>query len=145
MKALPVLIFQLKKGEEPLKAFQFKSKYSLIIKSIDIVVRYKIKIALPINIIPKFLWNRVTVKGWLDGDASVISSDDASSDEESIWDKAPFVYGKYITEEELKKISVRYPDTSDNYEVRSINMDCSTYKDIEKAKSSLKIRQYIFI
>jgi len=135
----PGAYISVKKGEEPLKAFNFKNRIFTDNKSIDIVVRYKIKMALPINIIPEIpMEQRVTVRGWLDGDASVISSDDASSDEESIWDKAPFVYGKYITEEELKKYPSRYPDTGDAYEVRSINMDCSTYKDIEKAKSSLR-------
>jgi hypothetical protein len=129
----------VKKGDDPLKAFSFKSKLFTDNKSIDIVVRYKIKTALPINIIPEIpMEQRVTVRGWLDGDASLLGSYEESSDEESIWDKAPFVYGKFVTEEELKKYPSRYPDSGDAYEVRSINLDCSTYKDIEKASSSLK-------
>ncbi|GAE89449.1 hypothetical protein JCM21531_2978 [Acetivibrio straminisolvens JCM 21531] len=57
---------------------------------------------------------------------------------ESLWDKAPFEYGKVITEKELEKYPNRYPASGDIYEVRSINLDCDTYKDIKKAKSSLR-------
>lgn len=136
---IPGAYIEVKNGDDPLKAFDFKSRLFTDNKSIDIVVRYEIKTALPINIIPEIpMEQRVTVRGWLDGDASVLGSDEGSSDEESIWDKAPFVYGKFITEEELKKYPSRYPDSGDAYEVRSINLDCSTYKDIDKVRSSLK-------
>ncbi|NLP14289.1 MAG: pilus assembly protein [Clostridium sp.] len=128
-----------KKGKDPLGAFDFKSRLFTDNKSIDIMVRYKIKTALPINIFPEIpVEQRVTVRGWLDGDAAALSADEDSSDKESIWDKAPFVYGRYITDEELKKYPSKYPDSGDAYEVRSINLDCSTYKDIKKARSSLK-------
>jgi len=53
-------------------------------------------------------------------------------------DKAPFEYGKVITEKELEKYPDKYPNSGHIYEVRSINLDCETYKDIKKAKSSLK-------
>jgi len=43
-----------------------------------------------------------------------------------------------ITEKELEKYPDKYPNSGHIYEVRSINLDCETYKDIKKAKSSLK-------
>ena len=49
------------------RAFEFKSRLFTDNKSIDIMVRYKIKTALPINIFPKFPEQRVTVRGGLMG------------------------------------------------------------------------------
>ncbi|HHV30095.1 TadE/TadG family type IV pilus assembly protein [Acetivibrio mesophilus] len=133
-KGGPGAYIVVNEGEDPLEAFSFSNRVFADNKSVDIVVRYKIKTSLPINILPEIhMEQRATVRGWMNGDASA-----PVEVKESLWDKAPFDYGKQITAKELEKYPNRYPDTGDMYEVRSINLDCETYKDIKKAKSSLK-------
>ena len=130
-------------GEEgdPLKAFKFKTKLFTDNKSIDVTVRYKIKLALPINVLPEIeMKQRSVVRGWLKGDKSTMvrASEEEESDETSIWDESPFTYGKFIVAKELENYPQRYPKTPNTYGVRSINLDCKTYKDIKNTKSSLK-------
>ncbi|WP_265446456.1 TadE/TadG family type IV pilus assembly protein [Acetivibrio straminisolvens] len=133
-KGGPGAYIVVKEGQDPLDAFDFNNRVFTDNKSIDIVVKYKIKTSLPINLLPEInMEQRSTVRGWMNGDASA-----PVEVKESLWDKAPFEYGKVITEKELEKYPNRYPASGDIYEVRSINLDCDTYKDIKKAKSSLR-------
>lgn len=134
-KGGPGAYIVLNEGEDPLEAFSFNNRIFADNKSIDIVVKYKIKTSLPINILPEInMEQRTTVRGWMNGDASA----PVEAKEESMWDKAPFVYGKEITQKELEKYPDRYPSSGDMYEVRSINLDCDTYKDIGKTKVTLR-------
>ncbi|ABN53051.1 MAG TPA: pilus assembly protein [Hungateiclostridium thermocellum] len=136
-KGGPGAYIVVKEGKDPLDAFSFNNRIFTDNKSIDIRVKYKIKTSLPINILPEIsIEQRATVRGWMDGDKSAPVKEEPK--EESLWDKAPFEYGKVITEKELEKYPDKYPNSGHIYEVRSINLDCETYKDIKKAKSSLK-------
>ena len=142
-KGGPGAYIAVERGKDPLEAFDFNNRIFADNKSIDIVVSYKIKTALPINILPEIhMKQRTTVRGWMNGDAygavATEKSSEEESTEESMWDKAPFVYGTQITQEELKRFPDRYPESGNEYEVRSINLDSKSYEDLKKAKSSLK-------
>lgn len=134
----PFEIFGL--SEDPVFDFS-KSRIFVDNKTIDIVVRYKIKTALPINFLPEItMEQRATVRAWLDGDSSGEKKEEKSGSDnsESLWDKSPFDYGTIITEEELKSYPDRYPKSGDAYEVRSINLDATSYKDLNKVKYTAK-------
>ncbi|NLD48501.1 MAG: hypothetical protein GX660_15150, partial [Clostridiaceae bacterium] len=150
-KGGPGAYISVKEGQDPFQLFDFgdepvfdfsKSKIFTDNKTIDLVVRYRIKTALPINFLPEIqMEQRATVRAWLDGDGSakVKKPEPTMEKGTSVWDLAQFDYGKRISEEELLKYPDRYPKSGDEYEVRSINLDSKTYINNPKAiKSSLK-------
>jgi len=69
----------------------------------------------------------------MDGDKSAPVKEEPK--EESLWDKAPFEYGKVITEKELEKYPDKYPNSGHIYEVRSINLDCERIKILKKQRA----------
>lgn len=150
-KGGPGAYISVKEGQDPFKLFDFgkepvfdfsKSKIFTDNKTIDLVVRYKIKTALPINFLPEIqMEQRATVRAWLDGDGSARVKKPEPTVEEgtSVWDLAQFDYGKIISEKELSKYPDRHPKSGDAYEVRSINLDSKSYINNPKTiKSSLK-------
>jgi hypothetical protein len=124
-------------GDDDLECFDLSN--STIFKdnkTIDIVVRYKIKTVLPINFLPGIeMEQRATVRGWLTGDADSVDKEESSST--GMWEKPPFEYGKSITALELKNYPVKYPDSGDAYEVRSINLTANSYKDLGNLKKTI--------
>ena len=151
-KGGPGAYIAVNEGDNPLKAFEFDNRIFADNKTIDIVVSYKIKTSLPINILPEIRINqRAIVRGWMSGDGEVSlvtekldkenNEEDKEDDEDeeesdSIWDQSNFEYGNYIKEKELEKYQ---SESSENiYRVRSINLYSKTYQDIRKAKSSIR-------
>lgn len=125
-----------KDRENIMQAFDFNS--SSIFKdnkTIDIIVRYKIKTVLPINILPEIqMKQRVTIRAWLNGDGNAATEEKG----ESIWDLNPFDYGKRITALELGNYPNNYPKSGDLYEVRSINTTKGYYQDSKNLASTIK-------
>jgi hypothetical protein len=138
----PGAYIEVKEGQDPFEIFDLnKSRIFVDNKTIDIVVRYKIKTALPINFLPEItMEQRATVRAWLDGDGSgkKEEGESGSDSQKSLWDESPFDYGTIITQEELKSYPDRYPKSGDAYEVRSINLDANSYKDLNKVKYTAK-------
>lgn len=143
-KGGPGAYIVVNEGENPLKAFKFDNSIFADNKTIDIVVSYKIKTSLPINILPEIHINqRAIVRGWISGDGEVSlilekskSEGDDEEDSGSVWDLGNFEYGNYIKDKELEKYKSK---SSENlYKVRSINLYSKTYQDIRKAKSSIR-------
>jgi len=69
----------------------------------------------------------------MDGDKSAPVKEEPK--EESLWDKAPFEYGKVITEKELEKYPDKYPNSGHIYEVRSINWIAKRIKILKKQRA----------
>lgn len=157
-KGGPGAYIAVNEGENPLQAFKFDNRIFADNKTIDIVVSYRIKTVLPINIIPEIhMKQRAIVRGWMSGDGEVTSisewledgedsedeedseeGEDSEDEEEegSIWDLGNFEYGNYIRDKELKKYQSEGPENI--YKVRSINLYAKTYQDLRKAKSSIR-------
>ena len=157
-KGGPGAYIAVNEGENPLQAFKFDNRIFADNKTIDIVVSYRIKTVLPINIIPEIhMKQRAIVRGWMSGDGEVTSisewledgedsedeedseeGEDSEDEEEegSIWDLGNFEYGNYIRDKELKKYQSEGPKNI--YKVRSINLYAKTYQDLRKAKSSIR-------
>ncbi|HOA97279.1 TadE/TadG family type IV pilus assembly protein [Acetivibrio saccincola] len=165
-KGGPGVYISVNEGENPFQAFKFNNRIFADGKTIDIVVSYRIKTVLPINIIPEIhMKQRAIVRGWMSGDGEITSvsewakedeediEDDAEDDgdgeddsdkeddeeeeeEGSIWDLGNFEYGSYISKKELEKYQSENPENA--YKVRSINLYAKTYQDLRKAKSSIR-------
>ena len=108
-------------------------------KTIDIVVRYKVKTILPIKLIPDvYIIQRATVRAWLDGDGKYpgrgSSSGSPSSPQTSnLWNLPPLERGKQIQQLEGRNLPPNFPgitkhDGNGNVvKVVSIDLEDATY------------------
>lgn len=101
-------------------------------KTVDIVVRYRIKNILPIKIIPDInLIQRSTVKAWLDGEDGIAS--DTQNSGTSVWDLTPLKRGVRIQQELGRNLPERFPVISKFEQgtavmIKSIDLEEATYR-----------------
>jgi hypothetical protein len=100
-------------------------------KTVDIVVRYRIKNILPIKIIPDInLIQRSTVKAWLDGEDE--NAADKQNSGTNVWDLAPLKRGVRIQQELGRNLPDRFPVISKFEQgtavmIKSIDLEETTY------------------
>ena len=167
-KGGPGVYIAVNEGESPYQAFKFNNRIFADGKTIDIVVSYRIKTALPINIIPEIhMKQRAIVRGWMSGDGEVTSvsewskedEDDAedggggeeeedeegeeNEDDEEEEEEEGSIWDlgnfEYGSYISKKELEKYQSENPENaYKVRSINLYAKTYQDIRKAKSSIR-------
>ena len=116
-------------------------------KNIDLIVKYKMKLILPISLMPELCFvQRVKVKAWLDGE----DGDEKETTEENVWALRDLERGKRIQQIYGRNLP-EYFKTITKFEngtatlVTSINLNAKTYQEdnrkvaylINKAASDL--------
>lgn len=112
-------------------------------EDIDIVVKYKVELPLPIKLLPDiYIMQRSTARAWLNG------GDGLSQEETSIWELPNKQRGMKIEELYGGNLPYDFPyiDTYDaatrtGTSIKSINLNSKTYQDPVKLKRTLK--QYV--
>jgi hypothetical protein len=112
-------------------------------ENIDIVVKYRVELPLPIKILPDiYVMQRSTARAWLNG------GDGASLEETSIWDLPNKQRGSKIEELYGGNLPYDFPviDIYDNASkvgtsIKSINLNSKSYQD--KANISRLLKQYV--
>ena len=100
-KGGPGAYIAVNEGENPLQAFKFDNRIFADNKTIDIVVSYRIKTVLPINIIPEIhMKQRAIVRGWMSGDGEVTSISEWLEDGEDSEDEEDSEEGEDSEDEE---------------------------------------------
>jgi len=114
-------------------------------KSIDIIVRYKIKTQLPINFLPDIYFiQRTTVRAWLDGDGTSKYEPPAEETTTGLWDMVDTAQrGREIQKLEGRNLPGNFPvitkyDDGDAYMIRSIDLDAPTYLKTSNVESKIK-------
>ena len=107
---------------------------------IELIVRYKVKIPVPINIFSSFcLANRAVVKAWLYGDEVIENKED-------IWSLDNFTRGRKVREMFGANLPFNFPVIA-RYEegvatmIKSMDLTAATYQDADAARR--KINDYI--
>ena len=112
-------------------------------ENIDIIVKYRVELPLPIKILPAiYMMQRSTVRAWLNG------GDGTSLEETSIWDLPNKQRGMKIEELYGGNLPYDFPiiDIYDSASkigtsIKSINLSSKTYQD--KASLSRVLKQYV--
>ncbi len=120
-----------------------ESTFLLDNKHVDVVVRYKLKLPLPIDILPDIhIVQRVLVRAWLGGEGADLSDEDVGGD---IWGLPPMQRGK-----EIQNIFGREESMPHNFPViakfangkatsiKSINLTDDTYQKSSNVKYKVK-------
>lgn len=112
--------------------------------NIDIIARYRLKIPVPINILPElFMVQRATTKAWLGGDEDKKGS---VTGYDNIWSLNNFERGKKIRDIFGGNLPFNFPVLS-RYEdgkatiIKSMDTTAETYQRVEAVTT--KIREYI--
>jgi hypothetical protein len=114
-----------------IKGLDFSSSHLLDNnKDIDIIVKYKVNLPIPIRVLPSFqMVEHVKMRAWLDGD-----SDIPENTQSNIWQMDPQERGRLI-DSEYRRI---FGDISS--EIISINLNDATYqKNPSAIKSKIKM------
>lgn len=105
-------------------------------KHIDIIVRYRVKLNLPINVLPELnLVQRTTVRAWLDGEGA---PGEVNPQKEDIWALSDWERGRRIQEMYGRNLPENFK-TLTKFEngvatvVTSINLNNKTYQDNKRA------------
>lgn len=117
-------------------------------KSIELIVRYRINTALPINFLPRVnIIQRSVVLAWLDGDRESNDSKEQQN-QEDVWKLAPLERGKKIQVLQGRNLPAYFPVISkfDNKSgeavaIRSIDLEDATYLKPNNVKT--KINSFI--
>ncbi len=105
-------------------------------KHIDIIVRYRVKLNLPVNVLPELnLVQRATVRAWLDGEGA---PGGAISNKEDIWALSDWERGRRIQEMYGRNLPENFEtltkfDNGAAAVVTSINLNNKTYQDNKRA------------
>lgn len=113
---------------------------------IDIIVRYKLNLVLPINIFPDlYIVQRATVRGWLDGYGTISLSETGETkvEEPDIWSWPNNPRGEYIKEEFGKNLPKNFKtlDIFENGEATSIisrDTRSKSYEELTTLESSIR-------
>ncbi len=123
-----------------------KSTFLLDNKHVDVIVRYKIKLPLPIDILPDIqIMQRAFVRAWLDGDGETLYSGNEDSITSSVWDLPPMQRGKEIQQiyGRDKLIPHNFPviakfEKGKATSIKSINLTDATYQKSSNVKYKVK-------
>lgn len=117
-------------------------------ENIDIIVRYKVEPALPINYLPNLYFvQRAKVRAWLDGDGKKPNAVESKPDSTNLWKLDRNERTKKILEQEGKEtpqdIAIHKYNDGDVIDVTSINLSDKTYstKSAVKSRINLSIRK----
>lgn len=124
-----------------------KSKFLDSSENIEIVVQYKLNLALPYNIMPDIhICQKAYARAWMDGDGFEDSSADGKGvkeDEGSIWDLPPMTRGQEIQKRFYSKNTPRYFKVLTRFEnglatkVSSIDTRAKTYQKMDNLKDTV--------
>lgn len=111
-------------------------------KDIELVVRYKLKITLPIKLIPDlFIIQRSSVRAWLDSE-NTNETYDYEDDGSNIWELEPMARGRAIQKLYGRNLPAAYPlitkfdETSGEATVvKSIDLTSPTYQKVDNLET----------
>lgn len=119
-------------------------------KNIEIVVQYKLNLALPYNVLPDlFICQRAYSRAWLEGDSFPASGNngnegDEKEEDRSVWDLPPMERGREIQTKYYHKNTPKYFKVLTRFDngtatrVSSIDTRSLTYKKASNLKSAVK-------
>ncbi len=116
--------------------------------NVKIVVKYKLKIPLPINFLSNInIKQNVLVRAWLGGENPEESEEGSGADPNidpngSIWDLSDFQRGKIIQEKLGRNLPDKFPviaqnNNGDIAKIRSIDLEDKTYKNPNQLKNEM--------